>query len=107
MLTAETVDRIVQFSGRDLPVTSVYARVDADPGRREDLQARMSSMLDQIRPLAKNGSLGHEARLSVRADIARIKTALAEERWKPGAIAIFAVQRPRPVRGGGAAAGGA
>jgi Bacterial archaeo-eukaryotic release factor family 10 len=90
MLTAETVDRIVQFSGRDLPVTSVYARVDADPGRREDLQARMSSMLDQIRPLAKNGSLGHEARLSVRADIARIKTALAEERWKPGAIAIFA-----------------
>ena len=46
-------------------------------------------MLDQIRPLAKNGSLGHEARLSVRADIARIKTALAEERWKPGAIAIF------------------
>ena len=89
MLTAETVDRIVQFSGRDLPVTSVYARVDADPGRREDLQSRMSSMLDQIRPLAKNGSLGHEARLSVRADIARIKTALAEERWKPGAIAIF------------------
>src|SRR5580693_6241904 len=87
MLTAEIVDRVVQFDGRDLPVTSIYAR--ADPGRREDLQARVSSMLDQIRPLAKNGSLGHEARLSVRADIARIKTALAEQRWKPGAIAIF------------------
>jgi len=28
----------------------------------------------------ENGSLGHEARLSVRADIARIKAALAEER---------------------------
>jgi len=89
MLTAQMVDRIVRFSG-DLPVTSVYARVDADPGRREDLQARMSSMLDQIRPLAKNGSLGHQARLSVRDDIARIKAALAEERWKPGGIAIFA-----------------
>ena len=89
MLTAEIVDRVVQFDGRDLPVTSIYARVDADPGRREDLQARVSSMLDQIRPLAKNGALGHEARLSVRADIARIKTALAEQRWKPGAIAIF------------------
>lgn len=88
MLTAQTVDRIVRFSG-DLPVTSIYATVDADPGRREDLLARMSSMLDQIRPLAKNGSLGHQARLSVRDDIARIKAALAEERWKPGGIAIF------------------
>jgi hypothetical protein len=89
MLTAETVDRIVRFDGRNLPVTSLYARVDADPGRREDLQVRVSSMLDQIRPMAKDGGLGHDARLSVRADIARIKTALAEERWRPGAVAIF------------------
>lgn len=89
MLTAETVDRIVQFDGRSLPVTSIYAAVDAGPGRRDDLLARMSSMLDRIRPMVKNGSLGHEARLSVRADIARIKAALARERWKPGTIAIF------------------
>lgn len=89
MLTPETVDRIVQFDGRNLPVTSLYARVDPDPGRREDLQVRVSSMLDQIRPMAKNGRLGHDARLSVRADIARIKDALAEERWPPGAVAIF------------------
>jgi hypothetical protein len=107
MLTAETVDRIVQFDGRDLPVTSVYAGIDIDPGRRDDLQVRVSSMLDRIRPLAKNGSVQHEARLSVRADIQRIKDALAEERWKPGGMAIFAcsgrdlyeeVALPRRVR---------
>ena len=90
MLTAETVDQIVRFAGRDLPVTSLYARVDADPGRREDLDARVSSLLDQIHPLAKNGSVEHAARLSVRADISRIKNRLTEERWQPGAIAIFA-----------------
>lgn len=107
MLTAETVDRIVQFDGRDLPVTSLYASVDADPGHREDLQVRVASMLDQIRPLAKDGAVEHEARLSVRADIQRIKEALAEERWKSGAMAIFAcsgrdlyeeVALPRRVR---------
>jgi hypothetical protein len=107
MLTAETVDRIVKFTGCDLPVTSIYASVDAGPGRREDLQVRVSSMLDQIRPVSKNGSLGHAARLSVRADIGRIKAALAEDRWKPGAMAIFScsgrdlyeeVALPRPVR---------
>ena len=83
MLTAGTVDAIVGFDGQDLPVTSIYASVERDPGLREDLQVRMSSMLDQIRPLAKNGSAGHDARLSVRADIQRIKEALAEERWRP------------------------
>jgi hypothetical protein len=107
MLTAETVDRIVQFAGRDLPVTSLYAGVDADPGLREDLQVRVSSMLDQIRPLAKDGSAAHEARLSVRRDIERVRESLAEERWRPGAMAIFAcsgadlyeeVALPRHVR---------
>jgi peptide chain release factor subunit 1 len=108
MLTAEAVDRIVRFNGQDLPVTSVYACVEPDPGLREDLMVRVSSMLDQIRPLARNGAVGgHEARLSVRADIQRIKEAVAEERWRPAGVAIFAcsgaglyeeVTLPRPVR---------
>jgi peptide chain release factor subunit 1 len=107
MLTADTVDRIVGFHGADLPVTSVYASVEADPGLREDLQVRVSSLLDQIRPLAKNGAVGHEARLSVRADIQRIRESLAEERWRPAGLAIFAcsgrglyeeVPLPRAVR---------
>jgi hypothetical protein len=107
MLTAETVDRIVRFDGRGLPVSSIYARVDADPSLREDLHARVTSMLDEVNPLAKNEAVEHEARLSVRADIDRIKESLAQERWKPGAIAIFAcsgrdlyeeVPLPRGVR---------
>ena len=107
MLTAETVDRIVRFDGHGLPVSSVYARIDADPGLREDLHARVTSMLDEVNPLAKNEAVEHEARLSIRADIDRIKESLAQERWKPGAIAIFAcsgrdlyveVPLPRGVR---------
>lgn len=107
MLTAETVDRIVRFDGHGLPVSSVYARVDADPSLREDLHARMTSLLDEVNPLAKNEAVEHEARLSIRADIDRIKGSLAQERWKPGAIAIFAcsgrdlyeeVPLPRGVR---------
>ncbi len=107
MLTAETVDRIVRFDGNELPVTSLYAHVDADPGHREDLHARVTSMLDEVYPLAKNDSVDHEARLSLRADVDRIREALAQERWKPGAVAIFAcsgrnlyeeVPLPRRVR---------
>lgn len=90
MLTAETVDRIVRFDGRGLPVSCLYAHVDADPGHREDLHARVTSMLDKINPLAKNESVEHDARLSIRADIDRIKESLAQERWSPGSIAIFA-----------------
>jgi peptide subunit release factor 1 (eRF1) len=107
MLTAETVDRIVRFDGRGLPVSSIYARIDPDPSLREDLHARVTSMLDEVNPLAKDEAVKHEARLSVRADIDRIKESLAQERWKPGAIAIFAcsgrdlyeeVPLPRGVR---------
>jgi hypothetical protein len=107
MLTAETVDRIVRFNGRGLPVSSVYARIDADPSLREDLHARVTNLLDEVNPLAKNDTVEHEARLSIRADIDRIKVSLAQERWKPGAIAIFScsgrdmyeeVPLPRGVR---------
>jgi peptide chain release factor subunit 1 len=106
MITAETIDRIVRFSGNGLPVVSLYSPVEAGPGRR-DLQARVSSLLHRIRPLAKDGALGHEARMSLRTDIERIEKALAEERWPPGAIAIFScagrelyeeVPLPRRVR---------
>jgi len=107
MLRAETVDRIVRFDSRGLPVSSVYARIDADPGLREDLHARVTSLLDEVNPLAKHEAADHDARLSIRADIDRIKESLAQERWQPGAIAIFAcsgrnlyeeVPLPRGVR---------
>jgi peptide chain release factor subunit 1 len=49
----------------------------------------VDSLLDQIRPLAKDRDLDHRYRLSVRTDIERIKDALGSERWGPGTIAIF------------------
>lgn len=88
MVTAERIDRIVGFKGDGRPVVSLYATVDAGAGHR-DLQARVSSLLHQIRPLIKDSALEHAARMSLRTDIERIEEALGEERWQPGAIAIF------------------
>jgi peptide subunit release factor 1 (eRF1) len=88
MITAETVNGIVRFQADGLPVVSLYCRVDPDASRRE-VRARVNSLLDQIRPLAKDRDLDHRYRLSARTDIERIKDALDSERWPPGTIAIF------------------
>ncbi len=105
MLSAETVGRIIRFDGGGLPVTSLYTRVAADSAR--DVHARVDSLADQVSALAKDSSLEHDVRLSVRADLEHVKEAVREERWKPGGIAIFAcsgrdlyeeVPLPRPVR---------
>jgi hypothetical protein len=106
MLTAKTVNSILHFEGDGLPVLSLYAHLEPGANRRE-LQTRVSSLLDEIRPLAKDRKIEHEGRISVRDDIARIKDALGKEQWAPGAIAIFAcsagglyaeVPLPQPVR---------
>jgi peptide subunit release factor 1 (eRF1) len=105
MLSAETIRRIIRFDGDGLPVTSLYTRVATDSAR--DVHARVDSLADQVSPLAKDSSIEREARLSVRADLERVKEAVREERWKPGGMAIFAcsgrdlyeeVPLPRPVR---------
>ena len=88
MITAETVNGIVRFQASGLPVVSLYCRVDPGAGQRE-VRARVDSLLDQIRPLAKDRDLDHRYRLSARTDIERIKDALDSERWPPGTIAIF------------------
>ncbi len=88
MITAETVNGIVRFRANGLPVVSLYCRVDPGASQRE-VRARVDSLLGQIRPLAKDRDLGHRSRLSVRADIERIKDAQGSERWPPGTIAIF------------------
>jgi peptide chain release factor subunit 1 len=106
MITAEMVNRIVRFHGNGLPVVSLYGRIDPGASPRE-VHTRMLSLLDQVRPLAKDQALGHQARLSVRADIERIRAALGSRRWPPGAVAIFScsgrdlyeeIPLPRPVR---------
>ena len=88
MITAETVNGIVRFQANGLPVVSLYCRVDPGASRRE-VRARVDSLLDQIRPLAKDRDLDHRYRLSARTDIERIKDALDSERWPSGTIAIF------------------
>jgi hypothetical protein len=71
-------------------VVSLYARVDSGPDGQREVRTRVSSLLDEIRPLAKDGIAQHDWRMSLRGDIDRIKTAVGEERWPPAAIAIFA-----------------
>jgi peptide chain release factor subunit 1 len=88
MITSETVNRIVRFHGNGLPVVSLYGRIDPGASQRE-VHIRIDSLLDQVRPLAKDQALEHQSRLSVRADIERIKAAVGTRRWPPGAIAIF------------------
>lgn len=96
MITAETIGRIVRFNGDGLPVVSLYSPVGAGAGRR-DVQARVSSLLHQIRPLAKHGSLGHEARMSLRTDIERMEKALAEGALAARGDRHLLVRRPGPV----------
>lgn len=106
MITAETVNRILEFHGNGLPVVSLYGRIDPGASPRE-VHTRMMSLLDQVRPLAKDQTLEHQSRLSVRADIERIKEGVDSNRWPPGAVAIFScsgrdlyeeVPLPRGVR---------
>jgi peptide subunit release factor 1 (eRF1) len=106
MITAETVNRIVRFQAGGLPVVSLYCRVDPGASPRE-VHTRVDSLLDQVRPVAKDHDLDHRSRLSVRTDIERIKDAQGTERWPPGTVAIFScsgrglyeeISLPRRVR---------
>ena len=106
MITAETIERIVSFDGHDLPVLSAYVAVEVDPGDRAP-RTHAASLMHTIRPLTDDGTLGHAARASLRADIERVEDASQQEDWKPGTMAIFAcsgagfyeeVALPRTVR---------
>jgi len=107
MIAGDTIDRVTRFHGGDLPVVSVYLGLDADRRDLRSLTTRVSSLLHEIRPMAKDSALGREARLSVRGDVERIEAEMAEDRPNPGAIAIFScsgrrfyeeVELPRRVR---------
>jgi Bacterial archaeo-eukaryotic release factor family 10 len=107
MITAEMIDRVTQFDGGKLPVVSVYVGLDAQPQERRSVSTRTSSLLHNIRPMAKDHSLDREVRLSVRGDVERIETELTQERPKPGAVAVFScsgkdfyeeIELPRRVR---------
>jgi peptide chain release factor subunit 1 len=106
MITAETIARVTRFDGGKLPVVSVYLGLHPDRRDRRSLPTRASSLLHEIRPMAKDHSLDREVRLSVRGDVARMEAELGHERQRPGAVAAFScsgrgfwgeIELPRPV----------
>jgi hypothetical protein len=107
MTTNGTIDRLIQFDARGLPVVSTYVGLDVDVRDRASFASHVRSLLHEIRPLTEDSSLSREARLSLRGDIERIAEHLGEEREPPGTVALFScsgadlfeeVRLPRPVR---------
>jgi peptide chain release factor subunit 1 len=107
MMSRETIDRITRFHGGDLPVVSAYLGLDADRRDLRSSSTRVSSLLNGLRPMTKDASLDREARRSLRADVERIETELAEGRPNTGAVAVFScsgrgfyeeIRLPRRVR---------
>jgi hypothetical protein len=107
MITEEILDQVIRFDGGKLPVVSAYLGLRPDLVDRRSLPTRASSLMHEIRPMAKDQSLDHDVRLSVRGDIERIEAELASQRPRSGAVAIFScsgrgffeeVDLPRPVR---------
>jgi peptide subunit release factor 1 (eRF1) len=106
VISTETVRRLTQFDGGGLPVISVYVGRPVGTSPR-GVESKVHSLLDGIRLLAKDESLSHDARRSVREDLERMEQALVEQPWKPGTAAVFSCSRgglfeqvrlPRPVR---------
>jgi peptide chain release factor subunit 1 len=107
MAASDTIERLVRFDGRGLPVMSLYVGVPEDPGLRRAVGSQVSSLLHAIRPLAEDKSIEREARLSLRADIERLENPDEHARWPPGTVAVFAchgaglfetVALPRQIR---------
>ena len=51
----------VAREGDDLPVTSMYLTIPVDPQQRNVVKTRVNSLLEHIRPLTEDSSLGHAA----------------------------------------------
>jgi len=78
-----------------------------DPNGPALVRSQVDGQLHEIRPMGEDHGLGHDVMMSIRGDIARITGVAAEERWPPGAVALFScsgrgffeeVQLPRGVR---------
>ncbi|HTP19060.1 MAG TPA: hypothetical protein VMJ65_05615 [Solirubrobacteraceae bacterium] len=90
VLSASTVDRITRFHGDRLPVVSAYLAGSAGRDGRRAVRAKADSLLHQVRGLVQDRSLAHAARVSLRADIARIEEVARTEFLAPGTVAVFA-----------------
>jgi hypothetical protein len=90
VIAVQALQQLVDFRADGSPVVSLYVDVPVDPRERQGLRSRVNSLLDELDPLAEDQSLEREARLSIREDIARLRTAVQEEHWKPHGIGLFA-----------------
>jgi peptide subunit release factor 1 (eRF1) len=108
MITAETIDRIIRFRGGGLPVTSLYVLLPTDPKDRGAVFTRVNGLLHEIRPMAEDSTLDHDAQLSLRGDLERLAERTKDENpWQDArGIAMFScsgrdffeeVPLPRPV----------
>lgn len=107
LLGAQTIDRIARFHGGGLPVVSIYLAIAPGPAGRRAVPTEAHSLIHEIRSLADDRSLDHDARLSLRGDIERIEDLVKDEPSGRGTLAIFSCSRggllevvrlPRAVR---------
>jgi peptide subunit release factor 1 (eRF1) len=90
VIAVQDLNQLVDFRADGSPVVSLYAVVPVHPGDRQGLRARVNSLLDELDPMTEDKNLERAARLSLREDIARLRTAVEEEHWKPHGIGLFA-----------------
>jgi peptide chain release factor subunit 1 len=90
MIAVQELNRLIDFRADGSPVVSLYAVVPADPRDRQGLRARVNSLLDELDPMTEDQDLERAARMSIRKDIARLRTAVQEEHWRPHGIGLFA-----------------
>jgi hypothetical protein len=90
-VTTQDIRRIIGLHGAGLPVVSLYVQIPVDPAERGGLEGRVNSLLADVRKLAADKSIAHDARTSLRNDVQRIEQAFRADRW-PGtrSVAVFA-----------------
>jgi peptide chain release factor subunit 1 len=96
----------VRFHGGELPVLSVYVGLSG-PETHAAVRTKVDSLLHRVRPTADDHALAHEARLSLREDMARIGDVTSYDYLRRGTRCFFCcsgadlfeiVDLPRPVR---------
>jgi peptide subunit release factor 1 (eRF1) len=89
MIAVQALNRLIQVRAEGPPVVSLYAVVPVDPKDQRGVRARVNSLLDELGPLTEDQNLDRAARLSIRADIERLRSVAEEEHWKPPGIGLF------------------
>jgi peptide chain release factor subunit 1 len=89
MIAVQALNRLIQIRADGPPVVSLYAVVPVDPKDAQGVRSRVNGLLDELDPLTEDQNLDRAARLSIREDIARLRTAVQEEHWKPHGIGLF------------------